>query len=47
MSAYLIALVTFIYLVTAITLWIEGKFGMSVVFLGYTLANVGMIWAVK
>ena len=45
MSKWLIALVTLIYIVTAIAYLIEGNKGMSLVFAGYSVANVGLIWA--
>ena len=45
MSTAMIGVVTFIYLVTAVTLWLEGQRGMSLCFAGYALANVGLIWA--
>ena len=44
-STSMIGVVTFIYLVTAVTLWLEGQRGMSLCFAGYALANVGLIWA--
>ena len=45
MSASLIAVVTVIYVLAAcVLLWRDGKPGMAIVFAGYALANVGMIW---
>ena len=45
MSVNMIWAVTFIYLCTAVSLWLEGSKGMSLCFAGYALANVGLIWA--
>jgi len=45
MSAWLIGIVTVIYLGVAISFALEGKPGMAVAFLGYAFANVGLIWA--
>lgn len=42
MSAWLIAVVGAVYLVTAAGLWLEGKPGLSIAFLGYALGNVGL-----
>lgn len=44
MSAGLLTVVTFIYLAVAVSLWIEGRGGMSLAFGGYALANVGFIY---
>lgn len=46
MSAWLIGLVTFVYVCTAAALWYEGRGGLAVVFAGYALANVGLIYDV-
>lgn len=46
MSASLIGIVTVIYLGVALSLYLEGKSGMSLCFLGYALANIGMIMSV-
>lgn len=43
MSAPLIAVVTILYLGVAISLYLEGRTGMSLCFLGYCLANIGII----
>jgi hypothetical protein len=42
MGAWLIALVGFIYLATAISLYVEGKTGLAIAFLGYAFANIGL-----
>lgn len=47
MSTGLIGVVTLIYLATCVSLWLEGQKGMSLCFLGYSVANVGMIWALQ
>lgn len=47
MSAPLIGVVTLIYLAVCIDLWIKGNPGMSLCFLGYTIANVGLMWSMK
>lgn len=44
MSASLIAIVTVIYLGVAVTEFIADRPGMSVVFVGYALANLGLIY---
>lgn len=43
MSAWLIALVTFIYLWVTVSFFGEGRTGMGIAFLGYAVANVGLI----
>lgn len=48
MSAWLIGLVTFIYLGVSIGYALDGRNGMAFTFVGYALANIGLIWdAVK
>lgn len=47
MSGWLIGIVTVIYCGVAISFWFEGKPGMALTFLGYSVANVGLIWASK
>lgn len=44
MSANLIGLVTLIYLGVAVSLYLEGRTGLSLCFIGYALANGGIIW---
>jgi hypothetical protein len=43
-STTLIAAVTAIYAFTAASFLLEGRPGMFVVFLGYAVANLGIIW---
>jgi len=43
MSGPLLAIVTLIYLGVAVAYWIDGRDGMAFVFVGYALANVGLI----
>ena len=45
MSVHLIGVVTLIYLAVCIELLIAGNKGMSLCFLGYTVANVGLMWS--
>lgn len=45
MSSWLIGLVTLIYLGVAVSLWLEGKPPMALVFVGYSIANIGLIFA--
>ena len=47
MSAWMVAFVGVIYLVTCVSLWLEGKPSMAVVFFGYALSNVGFYFAIK
>ncbi len=47
MSGWLIGVVTVIYVGVAISFWAEGKPGMALTFLGYSVANIGLIWASK
>jgi hypothetical protein len=44
MSAPLIGIVTLIYLGVAISEWTSGRRGMAIVFVGYSVANIGLIW---
>ena len=43
MSGPLLAFVTLIYMAVAVGYWIDGRHGMAVVFVGYSLANLGLI----
>ena len=43
-SAPLIGIVTLIYLGVAVSEWWAGRNGMTVVFVGYALANLGLIY---
>ena len=45
MSATLIAIVTLIYMAIAVQEGCSGKPELAVVFGGYALANLGLIWA--
>lgn len=45
MSASLIGVVTLIYLAVCVDQAIKGNYGMSLCFLGYSFANVGLIMA--
>jgi hypothetical protein len=45
MSVYLIGAVTLIYLAVSVDLLIKGQTGMSLCFLGYTIANVGLMFS--
>jgi hypothetical protein len=45
MSGWLIGIVTLIYVGVAVSFVLEGKPGMALTFLGYSVANVGIIWA--
>jgi hypothetical protein len=44
MSSWLIGFVGVIYLATAAFFVAEGKPGMALTFIGYSIANVGLIW---
>lgn len=43
MSASLISVVTVIYLGVAVSLYLEGRTGLSLCFVGYSIANLGLI----
>lgn len=45
-SALLIAFVTVCYVGVAISEAFKGNYPMSIVFVGYSFANVGLIWGV-
>jgi len=45
-SPILLVIVTVLYLLEAARLTYIGQHGMGLTFLGYTIANVGIIWAV-
>lgn len=45
MSIYLTAFVGLIYIAVAVIEWIAGRFGFSIMFVGYALANAGIIWS--
>lgn len=42
MSSWLIAVTGCIYLVVAIDLWMNGRHGLALAYLGYSFANVGL-----
>jgi len=46
-AAWLIAGIGVVYLVVAAQLLLEGKVGLGVAFLGYSLGNVGLYLAAK
>ena len=46
-AAWLIAGIGVVYLVVAVQLLLEGKVGLGVAFLGYSLGNVGLYIAAK
>lgn len=46
MSVWMLWLVTGCYVLTAYDLAVSGRPGLSLVFVAYALANVGMIWEV-
>ena len=43
MSAWLVLLVTVAYVGTAVALYAEGRSGLGITFMGYALANVGIV----
>ncbi|HEY8837386.1 MAG TPA: hypothetical protein VIO16_06850 [Dehalococcoidia bacterium] len=43
MSAWLIGLVTFIYLWVTVNEYLAGNTPMAIVYFGYSIANVGLI----
>jgi hypothetical protein len=45
-SPILLVVVTVLYLFEALRLIYIGQSGLGLTFLGYTIANVGLIWAV-
>ena len=47
MSTALVVIVTILYVLTCCSLALEGKVGMSLCFFGYSLANVGLIIAMR
>jgi hypothetical protein len=46
-AAWLIAGIGVVYLVVAVQLLLQGKVGLGVAFLGYSLGNVGLYIAAK
>lgn len=47
MASWLIAFIGVVYMVVALQLMIEGKVGLSIAFIGYSLGNVGLYIAAK
>ena len=47
MSSWLVLLVTFIYAYVSIEQYIKGDLSLATVYLGYTVANLGLIMIVK
>jgi hypothetical protein len=47
MASWLIALIGVVYLLVAAQLLLEGKIGLGIAFLGYSLGNVGLYLAAK
>lgn len=47
MSANLIAFIGIVYLAVSVSLLLEGKVGLSVAFLGYSIGNVGLYLAAR
>lgn len=47
MSMWLVLLVTFIYAYVSIEQYIKGDLSLATVYLGYTVANLGLIMIVK
>jgi len=47
MSTWLVVLVTFIYAYVSIEQYIKGDLSLAIVYLGYTVANLGLIMVVK
>jgi hypothetical protein len=47
MSTYLITITTFIYFWVSVDLYFQNKYGLSIAYLGYAFANIGLIIAAK
>jgi len=47
MASWLIAGIGVVYLLVAVQLLVEGKIGLGIAFLGYSLGNVGLYIAAK
>lgn len=47
MAGWLILLIGFVYVVVALDLFVHGKVGLSLAFVGYAFANVGLWIAQK
>ena len=46
MAVWMLWLVTGCYVLTAWDLYLQGRPGLTLVFVAYALANLGMIWEV-
>jgi hypothetical protein len=42
MSAWLIAIIGVVYAIVAVDLYLAGRVGLSIAFVGYALGNVGL-----
>jgi hypothetical protein len=47
MSANLIALVGLVYAFIAVNLWLSGKPGLALAFLGYAVSNIGLYFEAR
>lgn len=47
MASWLIAGIGIVYLLVSVQLLLEGKVGLGIAFLGYSLGNVGLYIAAK
>lgn len=47
MASWLIGFIGVVYLLVAVQLLLEGKLGLGIAFLGYSLGNVGLYLAAK
>lgn len=47
MASWLIALIGVVYLVVAVNLFLTGKTGLGIAFIGYSLGNVGLYMEAK
>ena len=47
MSANLIALVGLVYAFIAVNLWLSGKPGLALAFMGYAVSNVGLYFEAR
>ena len=44
MSTWLLYAVTAAYIATGIDLWLHDRHGLALCFIGYAIANAGLIW---
>ena len=47
MTTNMILVVTLIYMATSVSFLLDKNPGMALCFLGYSIANLGIVWAVK